>query len=56
MNQNDLLTSIRAHIDRQYEQLAKRPDLFCHPVAIETFVFALEGILDMLNGFVGRAD
>lgn len=56
MNQNDLVDKIRDHIARQYELLAKRPDVLCNPFNAETFISALEGIVDLLDSGSGRTD
>jgi hypothetical protein len=56
MNRDDITDRIRAHIARQYELLAKRPDVICNPLHAETFISALEGIIDLLDSYSGRAD
>jgi hypothetical protein len=56
MNPEDRLALIKSRIDFMYSQILHRPQLFCRPVEVESYVLALESILDCLDDSTPRPD
>jgi hypothetical protein len=56
MNDHEKLSAIKRRIEELYRHALMRPQVLCRPVEIESFVLALEVILDCLDDSATRTD